>query len=177
MPADPSHADIATQPRINIAARRLRTPLGILHVVASESSVLHIELPGSRTERSLERWLRARAETPVLSAALQQLREYFAGKRRVFDVPIDPAGTDFQRRVWTAIAAIPYGETVSYGEMAAGLGGLTLARAVGAANGANPIPIIIPCHRVIGSDGSLTGYAGGLRMKVWLLRHEGVLLA
>jgi methylated-DNA-[protein]-cysteine S-methyltransferase len=176
MPAEPL-VDAATGQPITFAARALRTPVGVLHIAASVDRVLCIELPGSRSEHAVGRWLRARAETPALSAALQQLREYFAGKRRVFDVPVEPAGTEFQRRVWQAIAAIPFGETVSYSDIAADLGSPNLARAVGAANGANPIPIIIPCHRVIGSDGSLTGYGGGLRMKVWLLRHEGVLLA
>jgi methylated-DNA-[protein]-cysteine S-methyltransferase len=162
---------------INIAARTLRTPVGVLHVAASEDRVLYIELPGHRSERPFERWLRRRADTPALRTALTELREYFAGKRREFDVPVDPAGTEFQQRVWNLVSAIPYGETTTYGAIAAELGDAQLARAVGAAVGANPIPIIIPCHRVIGSDGSLTGYGGGLRMKVWLLRHEGVLLA
>ena len=166
--------------RVSISVRTLKTPVGILRVAASEDRVLSVELPRRRSEPPLERWLRShltRAEPPVLHTALAQLREYFAGKRRQFDVPIDPAGTEFQQRVWDAVTAIPFGETTSYGKIAAALGGSTVARAVGAAVGANPIPIIIPCHRVIGSDDSLTGYGGGLRMKIWLLRHEGVLLA
>lgn len=161
---------------INIAARRLKTAVGVLSIVASDDSVLYIELPGSR-EGSFERWLFRRPETPALRAALTELREYFAGKRRRFDVPVEPAGTEFQQQVWKAIAAIPFGKTIAYGEIAEQLGGPDLSRAVGAATGANPIPIIIPCHRVIGADGSMTGYGGGLRMKVWLLRHEGALLA
>ncbi|HVO23899.1 MAG TPA: methylated-DNA--[protein]-cysteine S-methyltransferase [Candidatus Margulisiibacteriota bacterium] len=167
--------------RVSVCVRTLKTPVGVLRVAASEDSVVSIELPRRRSEPALERWLRSHiphsAETPVLRAALAQLREYFAGKRRCFDVPADPAGTEFQRRVWSAVAAIPFGETTSYGTIAAALGGMQRARAVGAAVGANPIPIVIPCHRVVGADGSLTGYGGGLRMKVWLLRHEGVLLA
>ncbi len=167
--------------RIAICVRTLKTPLGVLRVAASADHVLFIELPRRRSEPALERWLRSRVvhapETAVMRTALAQLREYFGGKRRQFDVPVDPAGTDFQQRVWRAVAAIPFGETTSYGTIAAALSGPLLARAVGAAVGANPIPIIIPCHRVIGSDASLTGYGGGLRMKVWLLRHEGVLLA
>lgn len=167
--------------RVSVYVRTLKTPVGVLRVAASEDSVLSVELPRRRSEPALERWLRSHipdsAATPVLDAALAQLREYFAGKRRSFDVPVDPAGTDFQRRVWRAVAAIAFGETTSYGKIAATLGGAQQARAVGAAVGANPIPIIIPCHRVIGADGSLTGYGGGLRMKIWLLRHEGVLLA
>jgi methylated-DNA-[protein]-cysteine S-methyltransferase len=167
--------------RVAVCVRALKTPVGVLRVAASADSVLSVELPRRRSEPALERWLRRRiphaAETPVLRAALAQLREYFAGKRHSFDVPVDPAGTDFQRRVWEAVVAIPFGETTSYGQIAAALGGVQQARAVGASVGANPIPIIIPCHRVIGADGSLTGYGGGLRMKIWLLRHEGVLLA
>ena len=166
---------------IAVCVRTLKTPLGVLRVAASEDSVLSIELPRRRSEPALERWLRSHmphsAETEVLHAALAQLREYFAGKRQAFDVPVDPAGTEFQRRVWDAVRAIPFGETTSYGKIAAALGSSQLARAVGAAVGANPIPIIIPCHRVIGADTSLTGYGGGLRRKIWLLRHEGVLLA
>jgi O-6-methylguanine DNA methyltransferase len=165
----------------SLAVRRLRTPVGALSVAASGTAVVYVELPSRRGRRSFEEWLRGRllcqAEPPVLRAALAELREYFAGKRRQFTVPFDPAGTAFQRRVWQAVAATPFGTTVSYGALAAILGGPQLARAVGAAVGANPIPIIIPCHRVVGSDGSLTGYGGGLRMKVWLLRHEGALLA
>ncbi len=166
---------------IVLAVQTLKTPVGVLRVTASADGVLSIELPRRRAEPALERWLRShllgRGETPVLRAALAELREYFAGKRRDFDVAVVPAGTEFQQRVWKAIMAIPFGETTSYGKIAVQLGGAQMARAVGAAVGANPIPIIIPCHRVIGADDSLTGYAGGLRMKVWLLRHEGVLLA
>ncbi len=164
-----------------LAVRTLRTPIGSLTVAASRDRVVYIELPGPRAQRSFEDWLRGRllrrAAPPVLRAALVELREYFAGKRRQFSVPVDPAGSAFQRRVWKLVAAIPYGETTSYGAIATAVGGPQGARAVGAAVGANPIPIIIPCHRVIGSDGSLTGFGGGLRMKVWLLRHEGALLA
>src|SRR5512139_991760 len=160
---------------IRISARKLKTPVGVLQVAASDTGVLYIELPHPReTESSFERWLRNRHETPVLRAALVQLREYFAGKRQEFDVPVDPAGTPFQRRVWQRVAAIPYGQTVSYGSIADQLG--SSARAVGAAVGANPIPIIIPCHRVIGANNALVGYGGGLPMKVWLLRHERALL-
>jgi methylated-DNA-[protein]-cysteine S-methyltransferase len=166
---------------ITVAVRVLKTPIGALQVAASAECVLSIALPRRRSEPPIERWLRARflkrSATPALRAAFVQLREYFAGKRRQFDLPLDPAGTEFQQRVWQMVAAIPYGETVSYGTIAARLGAAQKARAVGAAVGANPIPIIIPCHRVIGTDGALTGYGGGLRMKIWLLRHEGVLLA
>ena len=105
-------------------------------------------------------------------AAIAELREYFAGERRTFTVPLAPAGTPFQLRVWRALLEIPYGETTSYGELAQRLGQPTASRAVGLANGSNPIPVIIPCHRVIGANGSLTGYGGGLPIKQRLLALE-----
>ncbi|WP_417328912.1 methylated-DNA--[protein]-cysteine S-methyltransferase [Halomonas cupida] len=105
-------------------------------------------------------------------ACRTQLEEYFAGHRQQFDLPLDAAGTDFQQQVWQALSRIPYGETRSYGELAEGLGRKGAQRAIGAANGRNPIAIIVPCHRVIGSDGSLTGYAGGIGRKQWLLAFE-----
>lgn len=110
----------------------------------------------------------------ALSEALSQLRAYFSGERRAFDLPLDVRGTDFQRSVWEQVALIPYGETVSYGEIARRIGKPGGARAVGAAVGANPLPIIVPCHRVLGADGSLTGYGGGLEIKEALLRLEGI---
>ena len=108
----------------------------------------------------------------MLRAATEQLGEYFAGTRKDFDLPLAPEGTPFQQKSWEALRAIPYGETISYGEQARRLGSPSAVRAVGAANGRNPISIIVPCHRVIGSDGSLTGFAAGLDAKAWLLRHE-----
>ncbi len=163
------------QPEVAISARKLKTVVGVLEIAASNTAVLYVDLPGHHAAAPpFERWLRTRHETPVLRAALAQVREYFARKRREFAVPVDPAGTEFQRRVWQLVTTIPYGKTMSYGSIARQLG--SSARAVGAAVAANPIPIIIPCHRVIGADGSLTGYGGGLRMKIWLLRHEGALL-
>lgn len=115
------------------------------------------------------------AAQAILERARAQLTEYFAGARRRFDLPLAPAGTAFQRRVWAALREIPYGHTESYGELAARLGKPTAARAVGLANGRNPLPVVVPCHRVIGTDGSLTGYAGGLAIKRQLLELEGVL--
>jgi methylated-DNA-[protein]-cysteine S-methyltransferase len=105
------------------------------------------------------------------------LEEYFARARTTFDLPLDPSGTAFQRRVWDALRAIPYGATTSYGELARRLGDPRATRAVGTANGQNPIPIIVPCHRVIGAHGELTGFGGGLDRKRWLLEHEGALMA
>jgi len=111
-------------------------------------------------------------ETPLLKKAAQQLNEYLAGERTSFDLPLQTEGTPFERSCWEALQKIPYGETRSYGQQAAMLGSPKACRAVGRANGLNPISIFIPCHRVIGSDGSLTGFAGGLEMKKRLLNHE-----
>ncbi len=108
----------------------------------------------------------------VLALAAAQLEEYFAGTRRAFELPLAPRGTPFQRRVWDALLALAYGETTSYGALACAIGQPQAVRAVGTANGANPLPIVIPCHRVIGADGSLTGYGGSLPVKRWLLALE-----
>ena len=113
----------------------------------------------------------------VLAAVVAQLREYFAGERVDFDLPLVPAGTPFQRKVWMALRDIPYGRTTSYGEIATELGQPTASRAVGLANGRNPLAVIVPCHRVIGANGSLTGFGGGLERKRWLLEHERAVLA
>jgi methylated-DNA-[protein]-cysteine S-methyltransferase len=107
----------------------------------------------------------------------RQLIEYLEGKRRVFELPLHLEGTDFQKRVWEAVSRVPYGQTASYGEIAHLIGKPGASRAVGAANGANPVPIVIPCHRVIGSDGSLTGYGGGMPLKMRFLALEGILPA
>lgn len=112
------------------------------------------------------------ASDPILDLARRELDAYFAGRLRAFTVPVRPLGTDFQRRVWRALCLIPYGETRSYGAIAAQLGAPEAVRAVGAANGANPIAIVIPCHRVIGANGSLTGFGGGLERKQFLLELE-----
>lgn len=111
-------------------------------------------------------------ENPMLMEAAAQLRDYFSGRRRGFNLPLDPHGTEFQRRVWTALAEIPYGETRSYRDIAVAVGLPRAVRAVGAANGRNPLPLLVPCHRVIGVDGKLVGYAGGLRLKKLLLELE-----
>ena len=116
-------------------------------------------------------------ENGLLVEAVRQLRAYFAGERREFRLPLDPQGTDFQRQVWRELESIPYGQTRSYSQIAAAIGAPRAVRAVGAANGANPLPIVVPCHRVIGSDGRLTGYGGGLALKKRLLELEGALTA
>ena len=112
-------------------------------------------------------------EDAVLRETRRQLDDYFDGKRRVFDLPLAPRGTAFQQQVWMALRDIPYGETISYAQLAQRLGTPTATRAVGAANGRNPLPIVVPCHRVIGADGSLTGFGGGLPTKRFLLQLEG----
>lgn len=114
------------------------------------------------------------AETPLIKEAAQQLSSYFAGELKDFSLPLAPVGTNFQKKVWKALCEIPYGKTASYKEIAVKVGSPQAARAVGLANNRNPIPIIIPCHRVIGADGSLTGYAGGLALKQRLLNIERV---
>jgi len=145
------------------------TPIGPVGLVASDSAVSAVLFDGRR--------VLVDGGSPLLDEAARQLRAYFAGELVSFDLPLELHGTDFQRRCWLALAAIPYGQTVSYGEQARRLGlGPDSARAVGAANGRNPLPIILPCHRVIGADGSLTGFGGGLDVKRYLLEHEGALL-
>ena len=113
---------------------------------------------------------------PTIERAVEQLSEYMNGERETFDLPLAPTGTDFQKKVWNELMNIPFGTTISYLELAKRLGDEKVIRAAASANGKNPIPIVIPCHRVIGSDGSLTGYAGGLDKKRWLLKHEGALV-
>ena len=143
--------------------------IGPLGLIASDIALQGVVFDG--------RGIRPEGSAPVLDEAVRQLTAYFAGDLVTFDVPLELHGTDFQRRCWLALATIPYGQTVSYGEHARRLGlGSDKARAVGAANGSNPLPIVLPCHRVIGADGSLTGFGGGLHVKRFLLEHEGALL-
>ena len=152
------------------------TPIGPITLIASDAGLRAVmwpgEAPGRVTIERVDGPVASTAATAILDRASAQLAEYFDGDRTEFDVPLDPVGTEFQRAAWTALCTIPYGETISYGEQAARLGDRRKARAVGAANGRNPISIIVPCHRVVGSNGSLTGFAGGLDNKAWLLDHE-----
>jgi methylated-DNA-[protein]-cysteine S-methyltransferase len=120
-------------------------------------------------------WSRHKGDDDILARTREELAEYFDGRRRTFDVPLAPNGTEFQRSVWSALTRIPFGTTISYADLARRVGNEAAVRAVGAANGRNPIPVIVPCHRVIGSDGSLTGFGGGLPRKKWLLQHERAL--
>jgi methylated-DNA-[protein]-cysteine S-methyltransferase len=145
------------------------SPIGPLGLVASEAGLRGVLFDGSK--------IRTEGRSPILAEAERQLDAYFDGGLVTFDLPLDLHGTEFQRRCWLALASIPYGQTVSYGEQARRLGlGPDGARAVGAANGRNPLPIVLPCHRVIGANGSLTGFGGGLHVKRFLLEHEGALL-
>lgn len=151
----------------------LATPIGKLTLIAADDHLAAIHFDGQGLER-FRRGVPARDDGwPVLTEAKRQLGEYFAGERRAFDLPLDFGGTAFQRSVWEMLRAIPYGETWSYADVANRLGHPTATRAVGAANGRNPIPIVAPCHRVIGKDGSLTGFGGGLPVKERLLALEG----
>jgi methylated-DNA-[protein]-cysteine S-methyltransferase len=146
----------------------LTTPIGELMLTADDDGALTgVNLPNRHPDPA--GWER---DDELLADARRQLSEYFAGERTTFDLPLRPAGAPFQLRVWEALLRIPYGETASYGELARELGHPTAARAVGAANGRNPIAIVVPCHRVIGANGSLTGYAGGLECKRALLDLE-----
>jgi methylated-DNA-[protein]-cysteine S-methyltransferase len=148
------------------------SPVGALTVVATDDGVRAILWPGDAPARVRLAESTDDPTHPVIAAAVAQLAEYFNGVRTAFDVPLDAVGTDFQRLAWAALCTIAYGTTVSYGEQAERMGDRRKARAVGAANGRNPISIIVPCHRVIGANGALTGFAGGTDTKAWLLAHE-----
>lgn len=149
----------------------LDTPLGPMLLTADGDALTRVSM-GASPEAVKAGWERASSGPSVLAEACGQLGEYFAGTRTTFDLPLAPAGTPFQQRVWEALRAIPFGETATYLAVARTLGDPLATRAVGAANGRNPLGIVVPCHRIVGADGSLTGYAGGLDRKRWLLRHE-----
>jgi methylated-DNA-[protein]-cysteine S-methyltransferase len=145
------------------------SPVGQLTLVASDAGLQAVWWPAdARSPVTRE----SDDEHPVLRVTAGQLDEYFSGGRREFDLPLDPTGTPFQQKVWEVLRGIPYGQTITYGEQARLLGDARKARAVGAANGRNPISIIVPCHRVVGSTGALTGFAGGVETKRWLLDFE-----
>lgn len=181
-----------TKPAAAPALRRrsMTTPIGPLELVAGPAGLRAVLWPGEDGSRVALTAAVARAGTGAgwdsadllqaehhLDAAQAQLAEYFAGTRRTFDLDLDPAGTEFQLRAWKALQAIPFGQTISYGQQAAELGEPRAARAVGAANGRNPLSIVVPCHRVVAASGALTGFAGGLDTKAWLLDHERTVLA
>ncbi len=160
---------------------RFPSPLGELVLTASDTALTGVFFPMRRGQAPEEQpgWREHDGRGPagnLLDRARRQLSEYFARTRTTFDLPLDPSGTAFERQVWDLLRTIPYGATTSYGVLARRLGDPRATRTVGAANGKNPIPIIIPCHRVVGARGDLTGFGGGLDRKRWLLEHEGALL-
>jgi methylated-DNA-[protein]-cysteine S-methyltransferase len=156
------------------------TPIGRMRLAASPTGLVRVELPGSEAEARMSIWLalhfphavRRGGVSPVLRKAAQQMEAYFTGNLRAFSLPVEVSGTPFQIAVWKLVAEIPFGATRSYGAIARALGNPNAVRAVAAAHGANPVPIVVPCHRVIGSKGALIGYVGGLATKRWLLDHE-----
>lgn len=152
-----------------MATTVLDSPIGPLILHACGGALTRIGFGGAGA-------VGGRPADPVLAEAAGQFREYFAGERTLFELPTSPEGTAFERRVWVEVSRIPFGGTRTYAEIARSLGNAKGVRAVGRANGRNPLPIVVPCHRVIGADGSLTGYAGGLDRKAKLLAHEGALL-
>ena len=164
----------------DISRAVLETPIGGLRIIASPDAILCVEQASrERTDAAAyadripeDRIVQSNASGELLEACEAELIEYFSGTRRSFDLPVAPEGTDFQKTVWGALGKIPYGETRTYGELAAMAGNAKASRAVGMANHCNPILILVPCHRVIGSDGSLTGYAAGLEAKRYLLDLE-----
>ena len=168
-----------------ILSLSVAAPIGRIHLAASMRGLVHVELPGPNAELRMNLWLalhypsakRHVGVTPILKKTVRQLEAYFTSGLTEFSLPLDLDGTPFQLAVWRAVAAIPFGETRAYADIARSVERPKAVRAVGAAQGANPIPIIVPCHRVIGSDGSLTGYGGGLETKRWLLEHEAKLEA
>ncbi len=156
-----------------LARSTMISPVGELTLIASDAGLVAVLWENDDPARVRLGEVQDRADHPLLARTAAQLAEYFAGERRAFDLPLDFRGTDFQKSVWAQLLTIPFGETRSYGELARALGNPTASRAVGAANGRNPISIITPCHRVVGASGSLTGFAGGLETKAFLLKLEG----
>jgi len=147
------------------------SPVGRLRLIASDSALVGVWFEHGRDAARSTLWL-TRNPSPIIELARAQLEEYFTGRRQTFELPLDPRGTDFQRRVWQRLLMIPYGATTTYGALARDLGDPGASRAVGLANGSNPLPIVIPCHRVIGANGTLTGFGGGLPTKAALLDLE-----
>jgi methylated-DNA-[protein]-cysteine S-methyltransferase len=143
-----------------------KSPIGLVEIVSDEDSILELSFVEEADKDDLEK------APQVLESALQQIDEYFQGKRNVFEVKLNAKGTEFQQKVWQRLIEVPYGKTACYGDIAAAVGNSKASRAVGGANNKNKIAIIIPCHRIVGADGSMTGYAGGLWRKEWLLQHE-----
>lgn len=159
---------------MNYFYKKMKSPVGELTLIASKNGLTAILWEKDRPTRVRLGELVLDEKNFFLIEAEEQLKEYFQGKRKEFNLKLDPVGTEFQQRVWKALLAIPFGETRSYGELANALGNPKASRAVGAANGKNPLSIVVPCHRVIGANGKLTGFAGGLKNKSILLELESV---
>lgn len=160
-------ADIST-----LVSTTMESPVGTLTIVASGAGLRAVLWPVEKPGRvSFEEEV-SQGSHQVLDDTVAQLNEYFAGDRTTFDIALDPIGTDFQQAVWNGLLKIPWGQTQSYGELASALGKPSASRAVGSATGRNPISVIVPCHRLVASSGKLTGFAGGLDAKRWLLDHE-----
>lgn len=157
---------------MNLFHKKITSPVGLLTLVASDEALVAILWDADKPSRIRPAIGSIDNRHPILNDAERQLGEYFRNEREAFELPLDPAGTDFQKRVWLALRKIPYGKTVSYADIAAKIGSPKSSRAVGGATGRNPISIVVPCHRVVGSDGSLTGFGGGLDNKVTLLALE-----
>jgi methylated-DNA-[protein]-cysteine S-methyltransferase len=169
--------DGRVSPGMTLLSTTYDSPVGTLTLVAGETGLRAVAWPDRNGRHvGLSRALVTAGSSPVLTETARQLDEYFAGTRTSFDVPLELDGTSFQLAAWRALGRIPYGETRSYAEQAARIGRPTAVRAVGAANGRNPVSIVLPCHRVVGSDGALRGFGGGLDVKEWLLAHEGARL-
>lgn len=152
---------------MSVGFSELTSPVGRLRLALCDGALIRLEFADETTAPAA--W---RRDDDALAPACAQLRAYFAGQRRSFDLALAPTGTEFQRRVWQVLTQIPHGETISYGELARRVGQPQAARAVGMANNRNPIAIVVPCHRVVGADGRLVGFGGGLPRKRWLLQHE-----
>jgi methylated-DNA-[protein]-cysteine S-methyltransferase len=152
---------------------RLNTPLGPMIAIAESGQLLGVDFEDASYAPSIEASWTEDREAPPLRDCATQIADYFAGRCQRFDLPLAPRGTPFQQRVWNEIAKVPHGETISYAELAARAGAPGSARAAGAATGRNPLAIVVPCHRIVASNGALTGYAGGLARKRFLLAHEG----
>ncbi|WP_036746785.1 methylated-DNA--[protein]-cysteine S-methyltransferase [Paenibacillus sp. UNC451MF] len=169
-------------PDLNINYIEIQSPIGPLVLAAAGERLCHIEFgsfadAGSKLETWSKRWYGSSqwscTPSPLLVDAEKQMEQYFAGERKVFDISLDLRGTPFQIKVWEALTRIPYGQVCSYKDIGQAIQSEKAVRAVGGANNRNPVPIIVPCHRVIGADGSLVGYGGGLNVKIHLLQHEG----
>ena len=153
---------------------QVASPIGPLTILASDNGVHAIVFESDQTEQAKTNMPHA-VNHPIINTAVEQLAVYFEGTLKIFDLPLDLRGTDFQKQVWKLLLEIPFGETRAYGDLARELGNAGASQAVGAANGKNPVAIVVPCHRVIGASGHLTGYAGGMEKKRFLLTHEGAI--